>query len=175
MSEPTTPAVEPTPATTDKPAEPSAMDALSTKFDKLTDAISGLVSKMAPAPAVAAESAPQATAPAPETTPAQPATEAPKEVAETQEQMIARLVSEGVKAERTKLVQEMVEAGSGPSRKGLVAPVTEHTAPAATEGWPEGWPVENGEPKPVHKWNETERLQHMVPAMEQYVLGSRAR
>lgn len=172
VSEPTTPAVEPTPAATDKPAESNAMETLNAKFDQLTGAITDLVSKMAPAPAVAAESAPQATAPAQETAPA--ATEAAASVAETQEQMIARLVDERMKDERVKLIQETVEA-TGPSRKGLVAPVNEHTAPVAAEGWPEGWPVENGEPKPLHKWTETERRQHVDPAMEQYVLGSRAR
>jgi hypothetical protein len=167
VSEPTTQAVVPTPAATDKPAETNAMEALNAKFDTLTGAITDLVGKLTPAPAVATESAPAAVAPAQETVPAA--------VEETQEQMIARLVAEGVAAERTRIVQETVEATGGPSRKGLVAPVTEHSAPAATEGWPEGWPTENGDPKPLHKWNDNERSQHMGPAIEQYVLGARAR
>lgn len=166
-------AVEQAAATT-QPAEPSGLDALNAKFDKLTDAISGLVSKMAPAPAVAAESAPPAAAPTQETT--TETAEAPKaEVTESEDERIARIVAERMQAERTKLVQELAESGQGPSRKGLVAPVNEHTAPVGTQEWPEGWPTENGSPKPLHKWTDTERREHMNPAIEQYVLGSRAR
>lgn len=153
-------------AATAQPAEPSALESLNAKFDKLTDAISGLVEKIAtPAPAVATESAPA--------TPAQP--EQPKQVAETEEQRIERLVAEKLQAERTKIVQELAESGQGPTRKGLVAPVNEHTAPVAAQSYPEGWPTKDGAPKPMHEWTDAERREHMFPALEQYVLGSRAR
>lgn len=171
VSEPTTQAVEQTPAAPTEKAEPSAMDALNAKFDQLTAAITGLVTKMTPAPApVPAEAAPVAQQPVAEAAPA------PK-VAETQEQMVARLVNERLAAERTTLIQEMVEAGNGPSRKGLVAtgPVNEHRGSAAPAGEglnqygvPSAWPD-----KPLHEYTPDEREQYFGPALLQHALGSR--
>jgi hypothetical protein len=139
----TTPAAE-TPGSTD------GINALGQKIDKLSDALAGFVTAMTPKPA-AAESAPAETVA--EAAPAAP------EVAETEDQRIARLVSEGVAAALPKAIQEHVETTGGPSRKGLVASVTETdgTAPA-TPGLPEGAPA-----KPLHEYTQDEWRQHIAP------------
>ena len=175
MAEPTT-AVEATTAATDTPPQqaPEISDAA---MDKLADRIGGALAAALGAlvpktPAVAAETAP---APATVEETAPPPSAPAETVTETDNDRIQRLVAEGIEQARTRIVQEMVEAGNGPTRKGLVSPVNEHTAPAATEGWPEGWPTENGSPKPLHKWTENERREHAFPALEQYVLGNRSR
>lgn len=67
-------------------------------------------------------------------------------VAETQEQLVARLVAEGVRS----ALQDHAENG-GVQRKGLV---TEQAVPGAapvTDEFPESWPRENGVPVPAHK------------------------
>lgn len=169
MSEATAPASEPTAATTttpaveeDKKVEPNALDLLSAKFDKLTDAISGLVTKMAAPVAVAAtESAPVA----------------PVKVEETEDQRITRLVEEKMASERTKLIQDLVESGQGPGRKGLVAPVNETTAMRGTvagDEYPADWPTENGQPIPPHKLTEDQFRTFTRPMLEQAVLGNRS-
>jgi hypothetical protein len=154
----TAPAVE-----EDKKVEPTALDLLSAKFDKLTDAISGLVTKMAAPVAVAAtESAPVA----------------PVKVEETEDQRITRLVEEKMASERTKLIQDLVESGQGPSRKGLVAPVNETTAMRgnAVDGdeYPADWPTENGQAIPPHKLTEEQFRRLTRPMLEQAVLGTRS-
>ncbi len=154
MTESTTPA-ETTPGTPDGIAD------LSAKFDKLTDAISGLVTAMAPkAPVESAPAAPVAEQAAP----------APAPVQETQEQMIARLVAEGVKAALPVAVQETVERYGPPTRKGLVRPVTENAATGAGhQGLPEGWPD-----TPLHTYTPEERAQFLEPAVINTFLKGRA-
>jgi len=149
----TTPAAE-TPGSTD------GIDALGAKIDKLSDALAGFVTAMTPAPA-ATESAPAE--PVAEATPAAP------EVTETEDQRIARLVSEGVAAALPKAIQEHVETTGGPSRKGLVASVTETdgTAPA-TPGLPEGAPA-----KPLHEYTQDEWRQHIAPIVTGAVFKGR--
>jgi hypothetical protein len=154
----TAPAVE-----EDKKVEPTALDLLSAKFDKLTDAISGLVTKMAVPVAVAAtESAPVA----------------PVKVEETEDQRITRLVEEKMTSERTKLIQDLVESGQGPSRKGLVAPVNETTAMRGNvvdgDEYPADWPTENGQAIPPHKLTEEQFRRLTRPMLEQAVLGTRS-
>jgi hypothetical protein len=149
----TTPAAE-TPGSTD------GINALGQKIDKLSDALAGFVTAMTPKPA-AAESAPAETVA--EAAPAAP------EVAETEDQRIARLVSEGVAAALPKAIQEHVETTGGPSRKGLVASVTETdgTAPA-TPGLPEGAPA-----KPLHEYTQDEWRQHIAPIVTGAVFKGR--
>jgi len=164
VSEPTAQASG-TPAAVEeeKATEGNALDALSAKFDKLTDAITGLVTKMAAPVAVAAvETAPVA----------------PVAVQETEDQRIMRLVDERMASERTKLIQDLVESGQGPGRKGLVAPVNESTATAATvagaDEYPANWPTENGQPVPPHKLTEEQFRAVTRPMLEQAVLGNRS-
>ena len=159
VSEPTAPASE-KPAAATETTENSGLDALSAKFDKLTDAITGLVTKMAaPAPVAATESV----------------VEAPKPVVETEDQRITRLVEERMASERTKLIQELVESGQGPSRKGLVAPaVTESAVGAAGDEYPANWPTENGQPVAPHKLSEEQFRSITRPMLEQAVLGNRS-
>lgn len=153
----------PTPAA-ETPGTDSGLDALSAKFDKLTDAITGLVTKMAPAPTT-------------ESAPAAPVAEAaPVAVAETDDQRIARLVSEGIAAAMPQAIQEHVERQGPPTRKGLAVPVTEHSAPAGQggglngHGMPADWPD-----KPAHTYTDEERAQYFGPALEQHVFGARTR
>lgn len=155
MAESTTPAAE-------APAVDSGIGALSAKFDTLTDLIGGLVTAMTPKPVEAAPAAPA------------PVAEAAPVVQETQEQMIARLVSEGVAKAMPAAVQEHVER-NGVTRKGLVDPVNEHTAQVAAEGvnefgLPSDWPN-----KPLHKYTQSERDAFISPALERHVLGNRSR
>jgi hypothetical protein len=149
----TTPAAE-TPGSTD------GIDALGAKIDKLSDALAGFVTAMTPAPA-ATESAPAESVV--EAVPAAP------EVTETEDQRIARLVSEGIKAALPVAVQEHVETTGGPSRKGLVASVTETDGtPPATPGLPEGAPA-----KPLHEYTQDEWRQHIAPIVTGAVFKGR--
>ncbi|MCW2900934.1 MAG: hypothetical protein JWO67_3199 [Streptosporangiaceae bacterium] len=163
MAEPTTPAVAPaaSPAVESAPAEsaPSGIDVLSAKFDTLTDAISGLVSKLTPA-AAPVESAPAADA-----------TEATPPVQETDEQRINRLVE----AQVTAALQGHVER-NGVQRKGLVETTTAASAAAAeADEFPAGWPrTDGGEPKPAHELTSEQwkTVRGVLPGM---VLGQRRR
>lgn len=149
----TTPAAE-TPGSTD------GIDALGQKIDKLSDALAGFVTAMTPKPA-AAESAPAETVA--EATPVAP------EVTETEDQRIARLVAEGIKAALPVAVQEHVETTGGPSRKGLVPSVTETTAAApAMQGLPEGAPA-----KPLHEYTQDEWRQFVAPVVTGAVFKGR--
>lgn len=163
VSEPTAPASE-KPAAATETTEPSGLDALSVKFDKLTDAIAGLVTKMAaPAPVAATESVVEA--------PAAPV------VTETEDQRIARLVAEQVAAQKTAMIQELVESGYAPSRKGLVAPAVTEAALGGGAGgdeYPANWPTENGQPLPPHKLSEEQFRSLTRPMLEQAVLGNRS-
>jgi uncharacterized protein DUF6582 len=157
MAESTTPAVEPTPAA---PAAPGGITLTDDQFQ-------ALLSRYAP-PAPATESAP---APAPAQAPAQaPAAQA---VTETEDERITRIVEARLEKERASLIQDLVESGRGPVRKGLVRPVTEHTADpqgaVGENGLPEGWPD-----KPLHEYSETERRRYLVPAAQAHILGARA-
>jgi hypothetical protein len=162
VSEPTAPASE-KPAAATETTENSGMDALSAKFDKLTDAIAGLVSKMAaPAPVAATESVVEA--------PAAPV------VTETEDQRVARLVAEQVAAQKTAMIQELVESGYAPSRKGLVAPAVQEAAlgTGAGDEYPANWPTENGQPVAPHKLTEEQFRNVTRPMLEQAVLGQRS-
>lgn len=105
-----------------------------------------------------------------ESAPAEPVVEAPPAVAavtESDDDRIARLVAEGIAKALPQAVQEHVEATGGPSRKGLVQPVTETAGPAAA-GVPEGWPA-----KPMHEYTPEEWAQYVAPATVGAILGSR--
>ncbi|MGW2861948.1 DUF6582 domain-containing protein [Streptomyces sp. NPDC001205] len=149
MAESTTPAAE-------TPGSDSGIDALSAKFDKLTDAITGLVTQMTPAPA-AIESAP-----------AEPVAETASaaEVVESDDDRIARLVAEGIAKALPQAVQEHVEMTGGPSRKGLVQPVSETSV--VSSGLPEGWPQ-----KPLHEYTDEEWRQTGGAAAVGSILGNR--
>lgn len=96
-------------------------------------------------------------------------------VTETTEQMVARLVTEGVKAALPLAVQEAAQAGGAPVRKGLVPPVAETAAAAAEQGYPEGWPTdESGEPLAPHKMSREQADRYMRPSLEQAVLGPKS-
>jgi hypothetical protein len=151
----------PTPAA-ETPGSADGIHALGAKIDKLSDALAGFVTAMTPASVAPVESAPAETV-------VEAAAPAAAEVAETDEQRIARLVAEGIAGALPKAVQEHVEATGGPTRKGLVTPVTEHTAPVAGGGLPEGWPA-----KPLHEYTDEEFRQHVSPATVSAILGARA-
>jgi hypothetical protein len=109
------------------------------------------------------EAAPAAVAPVVETAAAAPAAA----VQETTEQMVARLVQEGI----TRGVQEHV-AQNGVQRKGLVENASAVAAPpvdGVPEDLPEGWPQ-----KPLHKYTTAEQKQFLRPALEQTVMGARS-
>lgn len=127
------------------------------------DQFSQLLNRLAPAAAVPAaqESAPAAVEPVAEA--AKPA----EDVKETEDERIARLVSEGIKAALPTAIQESVET-NGPARKGLVQPVTETAATPATAGLPEGAPT-----KPLHEYTDAEWRQYIAPVTVGAVLGAR--
>ncbi|MGW2520445.1 DUF6582 domain-containing protein [Streptomyces sp. NPDC001617] len=170
-SAPETPAAEnPTPEGGPAMAEPTtaAETAAAPAVGGVTltdDQFTQLLARLAPVPAVPAAAA--ESAPAEPVAEAQPATPA-AEVAESDEERIARLVAEGVKAALPGAIQEHVEATGGPSRKGLVAPVTEHTAPVGIPGLPEGAPA-----KPLHEYTDEEWRQHMAPITVGAILKNR--
>lgn len=154
--------------TTSPAAEPAGTDgvaALGEKIDKLSDALAGFVTAMMPkAPVEAAPAAPA------------PVVEAAPVVQETQEQMVARLVAEGVAAALPGAVQETVERQGPPARKGLVQQVTESGGTAGAEpglnahGVPNDWPD-----KPLHQYTADERMKFFGPAVRQHVLQDRFR
>lgn len=152
MAEPTTPSpAADTPGSTD-----SGITALGAKIDKLNDVLTGFITAMAPAPT--AESAP-----------AEPVAEtgAAPTVVETEEERVARLVAEGIRAALPQAVQEHVEATGGPARKGLVTPVGE-SATATMPGLPEGAPA-----KPLHEYTDEEWRRHIAPITVAAVLRDR--
>lgn len=94
-------------------------------------ALAGAAAESAPAePAVVVEAAPVAEVP----------------VQETQEQLVARLVAEGVRS----ALQSHVEQ-NGVTRKGLVAEAAVPGAAPVSDEYPESWPRENGVPVQAHK------------------------
>lgn len=96
-------------------------------------------------------------------------------VAETEDQRIERLVEARVTAEKQRLV-----AGGGvtPARKGVEAPVNEHTAakvgggePATNgHGLPAGWPD-----KELHKYSPDELAQYGGSVLDQHIFGRSGR
>lgn len=157
MAETTSPAAETTGATT-------SLDDLGAKLDQLTGALTGFVTAMAPKPV---EAAPAAPAPVAEAAPA---------VEETQEQMIDRLVAEGIAKRLPGAVQASVEQSGPPARKGLVAGVAEAATPAGAAaglneyGVPADWPN-----KPLHQYTAEERNRYFGPAIREHVLQDRFR
>jgi hypothetical protein len=155
VSEPTIPAVEPSPAAATTPAGVTLSD----------DQFAQLLAAMRPAPAMAAA----------EAAPAAPVVESAPVAAESDEQRIARLVAEGVAAAKASLIQDFVEEGRGPVRKGLVRPVSETGPVGAGDGElneygvPSHWPN-----KPLHEYNQAERSQYFGPALQDHVLKERA-
>lgn len=174
VSEPTTPAVEPqTPAAPTQPAEPASPAPAAPTTPPAAPAApaapTGVHFSDAQFQALLDNLRQPVTAGA--STEAAPPPPAP--IAETQEQMIARLVSEGVKAALPAAVIEAVQTTGGPARKGLVQPVTETSAldpgtDLTDQGVPADWPQ-----KPLHKYTDQERRQYVSPALQQHVLGSR--
>jgi hypothetical protein len=130
-----------------------------------------LLSKVTAPAVAAAETAPTPDQPATETRTDPDATpgEPPAPVTETDEAKITRLVAEGIKAGLPLAIQEHVAQNGPPTRKGLVAPVAEHTAPVNTTGLPEGWPQ-----KPLHEYTDEEWRTHVSPATVGAILGDRA-
>jgi hypothetical protein len=127
--------------------------------------LAGLIGSPAGAAAVAQAAAAQTAA-----VQAQAAA-APAPVAETDDQRIARLVSEQVAVR----VQDLVESGQlGGGRKGLTAAAPGTAPGAATDtalnenGLPEGWPN-----KPLHEYTEAEFSKYAFPQLENYVLNGR--
>lgn len=171
-----------TPPAATPPAEVPAESPAAAGVHLTDDQFAQLLAKLgtAPAPAVAAPVAEKpaelvgAGAPA-ETAPVAGATiEVAPPVTETTEQMVARLVAEGIKAGLPVAIQEAAQAGGAPTRKGLVA-TTETAATAAEQGYPEGWPTdETGEPTPPHKMSREQADRLMRPNLEQTVLGPRS-
>jgi hypothetical protein len=176
VSEPTTPAVEPqTPAAPTQPAEP-ASPAPAAPPTPVTPAAPAQLAAPTGVLLSAAQfqdllaNLRQPVAAGASTEAAPPP---PEPVAETQEQMIARLVSEGVKAALPAAVIEAVQTTGGPARKGLVQPVAETSATdqdtdLTDQGVPADWPQ-----KPLHKYTAEERARFVAPALQQHVLGSR--
>ncbi|MBS2548396.1 hypothetical protein KGQ19_16135 [Catenulispora sp. NL8] len=160
---PTAPAAAPAPVET-APAAPVAEAAATPTPDQLA-LLAGLIGSPAGAAAMAQAAAAQTAA-----VQAQ-AGAVPPPVAETEDQRIARLVSEQV----TVRVQDLVESGQlGGGRKGLTA-----TAPAVAPGVPSGAALnENGLPegwpnKPLHEYSEAEFSRYAFPQLENYVLNGR--
>jgi hypothetical protein len=155
MAESITPAPE-------TPGPTTSLDDLGAKLDGLTSALTGFVTAMSNKPVEAAPAAPT------------PVVEAAPVVEETQEQMIDRLVAEGIAKRLPAAVQETVEQSGPPTRKGLVTGVTENAAPAGAApglneyGVPSNWPN-----KPLHEYNADERLRYFGPAVREHVLQDR--
>jgi hypothetical protein len=130
------------------------------------DQFQQLLGRLAPVPAVPATAA--------ETAPAEPVAEAQAaapaaEVTETEDQRIARLVAEGVKAALPQAIQEHVTTTGGPGRKGIVPQVSESAAGGVGEaGLPEGWPQ-----KPLHQYTAEEHRLYVAPAAVNAILGDR--
>lgn len=162
MAESTTPAAE--------TAAVPAAGGVHLTDEQFAQLLSRVAAPTPAAPAVAAESAPAE--PVAETKAAAPAAE----VTESEDQRIARLVAEGIKAALPQAVQEHVAQNGAPARKGLVAPVTENAAPAVNEpglnshGAPADWPD-----KPLHQYTPDERAKYFGPALRQHVLQDRFR
>ena len=87
-------------------------------------------------------------------------------IEETAEQRISRLVEERVAAEKARLT----ESGQGPSRKGLVTgPGVQESAPVGDYSEiPEGWPQ-----KPLSEYSATEWKTYVEPHVAQSVFGNR--
>jgi hypothetical protein len=143
--QPTTPAAEESPPT----IQPTGVTLTTEQFQQL------LASVTAPAPVSAGATAEAAVVEAPPVT-------------ETTEQMVARLVTEGIKAGLATAVQEHVVVHGPPARKGLVTRVTE----SAGDDRPAGWPTdENGLPMPAHKMTDEQWKQFSRPTIEQAFMG----
>lgn len=125
------------------------------------DQFAQLLDRLAPAAAAPVEAAPAAAAPVAEAAPAA----AP--VAETDDQRIARLVAEGIKAALPAAIQESVEQNGPPARKGVV-PVAENAGATASSGLPEGAPA-----KPLHEYTEEEWNTHIAPRVTGAILHNR--
>lgn len=171
-TETSAPAPAAEPATEEEPAmaesiTPAADTAASPAVGGITltdDQFAQLLARVAPA-AAPVEAAPAAAAPV-----AEAAAPAPVEVAETDDQRIARLVAEGIKAALPAAIQESVERTGPPARKGLVAQVTETSQGAVSPaGIPAEWPQ-----KPLHEYTDEEFRQHVSPATVGVILGARA-
>lgn len=153
---PTSPEEEPAMAEPTPAAETAAAPA--TGGVHLSDEqFNRLLDRLAPAAPVAVEAAPAAVEPVAEAAPAV------AEVQETEDQRIARLVSEGIKAALPAAVQEHVEQNGPPARKGLVTQVAE-----SVPGLPEGAPA-----KPFHEYTDEEWRAHVSPLTVAAVLGAR--
>lgn len=145
---PATPAADPAAAAAAPPVTASAPTVTFTE-----EQFAAFLAALRPEPVAAgapAESAPAAGAvaeAAPATAPATAPVAEPAPVVESQEQLVARLVAEGVRS----ALQDHAENG-GVARKGLVAEQAVPGVPAAADDeFPESWPREGGVPVPAHK------------------------
>jgi hypothetical protein len=188
--QPTTPAADapqpstpPTAAAAGAPAEPDQVPIAAVPaaggVHLTDDQFSQLLAKLSPPAAAPVVEKPAelvgAGAPA-ESAPA-PAVAAPvAPVAETTEQMVARLVAEGVKAALPMAVQEAAQAGGAPARKGLVPQSTEAGVAESTDEYPEGWPTDKdtGAPMELHKMPRSAADRLMRPTIEHAVLRGRS-
>lgn len=134
------------------------------------DQFAQLLARMAPV-AAPVEAAPAVAAPVAETAapaPAEVPATAAAPVTESDEDRINRLVAEGIKAALPAAIQESVERGGGPARKGLVETTAPADAATAVSGLPEGWPQ-----KPLHKYTDEEFRTHVSSSTANFVLGGR--
>lgn len=167
---PTTAPVEPAAPADPTPAAPAASGGVT-----MSDAqFAAMLSALRVPVAANAESAPTpaASVAAPVAAPAPVATE-------TTEQMIARLVSEGVQAALPLAVQEHVQLAGVPGRKGLVvrraaANETEATTAPSVDGLneygvPADWPN-----KPLNKYSPEERRKYFGPTLRSHYIGDNA-
>jgi hypothetical protein len=163
VTEPTTQAVESAPAAEATPAAAAPITLSADQFEALLGRLQP-ATPTAPAAPAAAAAAPAEAAPA-----------ATAAVTETEDERIARIVEARFEArmatERTRIIQDVVESGRGPGRRGLVNERSTHLEESdGNDGvLPEGWPD-----KPLHKYSGEERQRFFAPQLEQYVLGSRA-
>lgn len=172
VSEPTTPAVETSPAT-DTPAAPAAAPTFTFEQMMALLTAAGRPVESAPAPAAPVAEAAPAQAPVEQPVPAAAAPTAPAPVAETQEQMLARMIAE---SQRT-LVQTLAESGMLGARKGLTAQAPGSQAPVSplaegtnSYGMPAGAPD-----KPLHQYSTEELNRWAGPMVFEHAVGHYAR
>lgn len=184
MSEPTPAAAEQTPAVPATVPAPDAVQGATVEAPTpaataptapltwaLTDAqFQQMLARMSPA--VVEQPEPVGAGAATESAQAAP-NGATQQVTETEDQRLARLVAEGIKAALPAAVQEHVERNGPPTRKGLVEhrAQTAASAGAADSEYPENWPSdEHGQPLEPHKMSREQWLKVSRPMVEQAVM-----
>lgn len=168
----TAPPATPTgPVAEQAPTAPTNITLTGDQFAQLLAAARGGAAPVEQAPAAPvaeqAPAAPPAPAPVAPQAPAAPAPAAP--VAETEDQRVARLVQEQLRALLPGAVQQAAQGGALPQRTGFVAPVAEDAAAAGVSDGelPAGWPQ-----KPLHQYSQQEWETHVRPMTGAAVLGN---